>query len=307
VNPIRIATRGSDLALAQARWVATQIAQSTGLPTELVVIRTSGDRLVDVPLAEFGGKGLFVKEIEEALLEEQADVAVHSAKDLPAALPPGLALAAFPERVDPRDALAAADRGCRLAGLAPGARVGTGSARRGMWLRARYPHLDVRPLRGNVPTRLRKLEDGDYDALILASAGLDRLGLAGRIDERLAPEVLLPAVGQGTLALETRNEDPLRTKLAALNHPPTERAIRAERAFLRALGGDCNVPLAAFAEVSGQALRLRGALGLPDGSRIEEVELHGVDPEPLGECAAATLLRRGGDVILAQLRAGAYA
>jgi hydroxymethylbilane synthase len=306
VNPIRIATRGSDLALAQARWVATQIARALGLATELVVIRTSGDRLADVPLAQFGGKGLFVKEIEEALLEEQADVAVHSAKDLPAALPSGLALAAFPERADPRDALAGAERGCCLSGLASGARVGTGSARRQMWLRARYPHLDVRSLRGNVPTRLRRLERGDYDAVILAGAGLDRLGLSSRIDERLAPEVLLPAVGQGTLALETRHGDPLRAKLAALNHPPTERAIRAERAFLSALGGDCTVPLAAFAEVSGAALRLRGALGLPDGSRVEEVEVRGVEPEPLGERAAATLMGRGGEAILAELRAGGH-
>jgi len=307
VSPIRVATRGSDLALAQARWVAERLEAALGIDTELVVVRTSGDRFAEVPLAQIGGKGLFVKEIEAALRDERADVAVHSAKDLPGNLLEGLCLAAFPRRADPRDALATAAGGCRMDSLPPGARVGTGSVRRQMWLRARYPQLEVVALRGNVPTRLGKLDAGEFDALVLACAGLDRLGMGQRIDQRLEPSRLLPAAGQGVLALETREADPLRGQLAALNDPPTERAVRAERAFARGLGGDCDVPLAALATAASSlpgGLRLRGALGLPDGSRIEEIELEGHDPETLGALAADTIRSRGGDSILAALHAG---
>ena len=302
MNPIRIATRGSDLALAQARWVAERLARALGVEAELVVIRTAGDRLADIPLAQIGGKGLFVKEIETALCEARADLAVHSAKDLPGALPDGLCLAAFPKRADPRDALATANGAGRLDALPTGARVGTGSVRRQMWVRARHPRLVVVPVRGNVPTRLAKLDRGEFDALVLACAGLDRLGLGARVDQRLAPEGFLPAAGQGVLALETRADDPLRARLAELNDAATERAIRAERAFARGLGGDCDVPLAALAEPRGAGLRLRAALGLPDGSRIEEVELEGNDPDALGAAAADTVRSRGGDAILSKLR-----
>jgi hydroxymethylbilane synthase len=321
VTTLRLATRGSDLALAQSSWVAKRVEAALGVTVEIQKIRTSGDRLAEVSLAEHGGKGLFVKEIEEALLEGRADFAVHSAKDLPARVPDGLRLAAFPERADPRDALLSAGRWTRLRDLPPGTVVGTGSVRRGMWLHSRFPRLQVRPLRGNVPTRIRKMESGACEALILACAGVDRLGLGAQIDERIDPSTMLPAVGQGVLALQTRGGEALGDALAALCHPNAARALRAERAFLVGLEGDCNVPLAAFAQPDardsdagdplhpegrnrGPGLWLRGALGLPDGSRIEEVELRGDHPEELGAEAARHILERGGEEILAELRAG---
>ena len=271
---------------------------------ELLRIRTSGDRLAEVSLATHGGKGLFVKEIEEALLAGRADLAVHSAKDLPADGPDGLRLAAFPERADPRDALVSGGRWSTLDALPAGAVVGTGSARRTMWLRARYPHLRVKPLRGNVPTRIDKMRGGECDAVILACAGIDRLGLGSSIDARIDPTAMLPAVGQGVLALQTRREGTLGDDLGAVGDRAATRAFRAERGFLRELGGDCNVPLAAYAEAeAGSALRLRAALGLPDGTRIEEVALRGEDPEALGTAAAEAIRERGGEAILAELRA----
>ncbi len=303
MKPLRLATRGSDLAVAQSGWVAERVEAALGAPVELLRIRTSGDRLAEVSLAAHGGKGLFVKEIEEALLAGRADLAVHSAKDLPAEIPEGLRLAAFPERADPRDALVAGGRWSGLDALPPGAVVGTGSARRTMWLRARYPHLTVKPLRGNVPTRIDKMRRGECDAVILACAGVDRLGLAASIDARIDPAAMLPAVGQGVLALQTRREGALGDDLGALGDETASLAFRAERGFLRELGGDCNVPLAAYAEVeTGSALRLRAALGLPDGTRIEEATLRGEDPEALGIGAARAIRERGGDAILAELR-----
>ncbi len=304
MTALRLATRGSDLALAQSGWVAKRVEKTLGVAVELLPVRTTGDRLTEVSLAEYGGKGLFVKEIEEALLEGRADLAVHSAKDLPAKTPEGLRLAAFPERADPRDAFLSGGRWSCLAEVPAGRSIGTGSVRRGMWLRARFPHLELRALRGNVPTRIQKMESGACDALILACAGIDRLGLAERIDERIDAAIMLPAVGQGVLALQTRSDDALGDDLAALCDPLAARALCAERAFLVALEGDCNVPLAAHAEgVAGSpVLRIRGALGLPDGSRIEEVERQGEDPEELGTGAALDIRRRGGDAILAELR-----
>ena len=216
MSTVRLATRTSDLALTQARLVAGMLEARLGVATELVRLQTTGDRIQSVSLAKLGGKGLFVKEIEEALLEHRADLAVHSAKDLPAALPEGLELVAFPERADPRDALVARERGATLESLPRGARVGTGSVRRMAQLRALRPDLEVVPLRGNVPTRLRKLESENLDAVILACAGLERLGLADRIDERLAPEAMLPAVTQGILAIEGRAGDAIARAAAAL-------------------------------------------------------------------------------------------
>ena len=304
----RIATRASDLALCQARMIAQRIERELGVQVQIIPLKTTGDRLLDVSLAALGGKGLFVKEIEEALLDGRADLAVHSAKDLPAATPPGLELVAFPERVDPRDALVARERGATVDALPRGARVGTGSLRRTAQLRSYRPDLQIVPLRGNVPTRLRKLEEEDLDAVVLACAGLERLGLAARIDERIAPEIVLPAVGQGSLALEARSDDPLARDLAALSHEPTATSVAAERAFLIGLGGDCTVPLAAFAEAAdGEAIRLRALLAASDGGQIlrHEAQAPADDAKGLGARAAGEIRARGGDEILAALRAEA--
>lgn len=306
MRPLRIATRASRLALTQTQWAARRIEERLGVATELVPLRTTGDRLADVSLAKVGGKGLFVKELEEALLDGRADLAVHSAKDLPARLPDGLALVAFPERADPRDALATAGRFASLASLPAGARVGTGSTRRAAQLRAWRADLVIEPLRGNVPTRLERLAEGRFDAVILACAGLDRLGLAERIDERIAPERLLPAVGQGVLALEARAGGALAADLAALTDVDGARAFAAERALLVRLEGDCNVPLAAFAEPrAGGGLRLRALVASPDGARIVRAEDEGDEPEALGRRVAEALLADGAAALLALLHAEA--
>lgn len=303
MSRVRIATRGSRLALAQSAWVARRLEALLGVASELVPIKTSGDRLAQGPLAPVGGKGLFVKEIEEALLEGRADLAVHSTKDLPARLPAGLVLAAFPERADPRDALVTRRPGQTLATLPPGSRVGTGSVRRTAQLRAWRPDLRVEPLRGNVPTRLARLDEGRFDALVLACAGLDRLGLADRIQERIDPGRLLPAVGQGALALETRADAPLARELAPLADPATEAAVRAERAFLVRLEGDCDVPLAALAEPRGAGrVRVRGLVASLDGARIARADREESGPQAAGEAAAQAVLAAGGAEILAALR-----
>jgi hydroxymethylbilane synthase len=309
VTAVRIATRESDLALWQARWVAARIESALGAATELVPLTTTGDRLHG-SLAKVGGKGLFVKEVEEALLERRADVAVHSAKDLPAVLRAELALVAFPERADPRDALVSRERGVRLDDLPRGARVGTGSVRRSSQLLRYRPDLEVVPLRGNVPTRLAKLEREALDAVVLACAGLERLSLADRIDERIDPGALLPAVAQGALAIEARRGDPLARDLEALDHAPTAARVRAERAFLSELEGDCNVPLAALAEAGADGeLRVRGRVIAPDGLRVAEAEarMEMRDAERGGRALAREVLDRGGAEILAALRAGSAA
>ena len=304
MSAVRIATRGSDLALAQSRYVAGRIRDELGLETEIVVIETTGDRVRDVSLAKIGGKGLFVKEIEEALQQGQADVAVHSAKDLPARNADGLALVAFPQRADPRDALVSKRAGARLADLPRGARVGTGSARRGAQLLALRPDLQIVPLRGNVPTRIAKIEREKLDAVVVACAGLDRLGLGERISERIAPELMLPAVCQGTLALEARSGEPLAEKLIALSDPKVETSVAAERPFLVRLEGDCTVPLAVYADfLDDRTLRVRGLLASLDGSRIARHEERGA-PESaaqLGTAVAEGVLEAGGRAILDEL------
>jgi hydroxymethylbilane synthase len=302
---VRIATRGSELALWQARFAAAAITARLGAETELVPLVTSGDRLQDVSLAKAGGKGLFVKEIEEALLDGRADVAVHSAKDLPAVLPPELALVAFPERADPRDALVARERGATLTQLRRGARVGTGSVRRSAQLLRLRPDLEVVALRGNVPTRLRKLDELGLDAVVLACAGLERLGLGARIAERIDPAHMLPAVAQGALALQARRGDPLAQKLAALDHAPSAARVAAERGVSSGLGADCNVPLAALAELEGERLWLRGRVIAPDGRRMVAAETHAKVSEAAGagEALARRLREQGGDAILAECRA----
>lgn len=295
--------------MAQVAWVCGRIEVVLGLATEQVVIETTGDRLIDQPLAGQGGKGLFTKEIEEALFEDRADVAVHSAKDLPSALPEGMRLVAFPERLDPRDALVQNEPGGSLAALKPGARIGTGSVRRTALLRAYRKDLEIVPLRGNVPTRLRKLEEENLDGVILACAGLERLGMADRIVERLSPETMLPAVCQGTLVLEVREGNRFEKSLARLDDLPTALAVAAERGFLEALDGDCNVPLACLCEgIAADRLRLRGLLASLSGDSVVRAECRAsanLDAaRTAGRDLAQEVLAAGGAEVLATLAGG---
>ncbi len=301
-----MATRGSALALAQAGDMARRIATALGCEVELVTIRTTGDRIQNQSLAKIGGKGLFIKEIEESLLSGETDLAVHSAKDLPARIADGCTLAAFPERADPRDALVTRDPALRFGALGRGARIGTGSVRRASQLLSLRPDLEIVAIRGNVDTRLKKLEDDRLDAVVLACAGLDRLGRAEVITERLAPEILLPSVAQGTLAFETREGDPLAAELAQLDAPDAACAIAAERAFLAALEGDCSVPLAAFAEcLPDQRLRIRGLVAAIDGSQIVRAEGEVARGEAVagGQALADEIRAAGGAQILTALAA----
>jgi hydroxymethylbilane synthase len=296
---VRIATRGSRLALAQSGQIAERL-QALGASTELVTVRTSGDRL-EGPLDKLGGKGLFVKEIEEALLEGRADVAVHSAKDLPARSAPGLVVAAIPPREDARDALVGRRDGASLAALPRGARVGTGSVRRTAQLLALRPDLEIVPMRGNVDTRLRKLEEEDLAAVVLACAGLERLGLASRIHERIEPERMLPAVNQGILAVQAVEGSAVAGEVAALADPLASACFLAERAFLERLEGDCNVPLAALCRPErGEVLSLRGLVARRDGSRVVDAARTGSlgVARELGRTLAEQLLREGAAEIL---------
>jgi hydroxymethylbilane synthase len=294
-----IASRGSQLALWQARWVEACLV-GLGHHCSIEIIKTTGDKITDTPLAQLGaaagGKGLFTKEIEEAILDGRADLAVHSLKDLPTELPPGLDLAAIPEREDPRDAMI----GRTLAELEPGATVGTSSLRRAAQLRRLRPDLLIESIRGNVDTRLRKLDEGRYAAIVLAYAGLNRLGWAHRIAAILSPETMCPAVGQGALAVETRTEGPARDACAALDHAASRVAVAAERAFLRALGGGCQLPIGAHAAVEGESLRLQGLVIAPDGSQCVAGDRTGSvrAPDELGAALAADLLARGARELL---------
>jgi hydroxymethylbilane synthase len=306
VRRIVIASRESALAMWQARHIQTRLAElRPGLATEILGLTTEGDRRLDAPLGKIGGKGLFVKELEDALAGGRADIAVHSVKDVPMTLAPQFALAAVSEREDPRDAFVS-NRYTALAALPAGARVGTSSLRRECQLRARYPALAIEALRGNVPTRLRKLDEDRYDAVILAAAGLKRLGLGSRITRLLDPAESLPAPGQGALGVEClQGRTELLELLAGLDHGPTSRCVAAERAFSRALAGSCNVPLGAYAEPRDSRLKLRGFVGAPDGSRVVSGELEGPagDPEALGSALAERLRSRGAGEILAALQA----
>ncbi len=292
---LTIGSRGSKLALWQANWVKGQL-EERGRTCRIEIIKTTGDKITDVPLAKVGTKGLFTKEIEEALLDSRIDVAVHSLKDLPTELPAGLRIAAIPPREDARDALV----GRRLAELPEGARVGTSSLRRVAQLRAARPDLMIESVRGNVDTRLRKLGEGQYDALVLAAAGLKRLGLEERIAEFLTPEVMCSAVGQGALAIETREAGEAADACAELDDAATRAAVDAERAVLRTLGGGCQVPIGAHATIEGESLHLSGIVGAPDGSRIVRREASGrvADAVRLGEELGRGLLVGGGAEIL---------
>jgi hydroxymethylbilane synthase len=293
---LRIGSRGSALALWQAEHVRTRL-EALGHTVAIVVITTTGDRIQDRRLESVGGKGAFLKEIEEALLADEVDLAVHSLKDVPTALPDGLGLVAILERADPRDVLLSAGPG--LDGLPRGARVGTTSLRRRAQVRARRPDLDVQDLRGNVDTRIRRLREGAFDAILLARAGLVRLGRADEATEVLEPEVLLPAPGQGAIAIECRDGDARTAEaVAALDHPATARAVTAERAFLAALQGGCNVPLGAYAEPDARGLRLRGLVAREDGTRVLRGEVRGSDPAALGRALADELLAQGAEELL---------
>ena len=290
-----IASRGSQLALWQAHWVEGQLT-AAGHPCRIEIIKTTGDKITDVPLAKVGSKGLFTKEIEEALLDGRADLAVHSLKDLPTELPVGLVLAAVPEREDPRDAVI----GKRLEKLPEGARVGTSSLRRSAQLRKLRPDLVIESVRGNLDTRLRKLDEGRYDAILLAAAGLKRLGWAGRIAEILPPEAMCPAVGQGALAIETRASGAGFDACSALDHAATHAAVTAERGVLASLGGGCQVPIGAHATVDGETIRLLGVVASPDGSEIIRAQSAGAvgEAEALGRQMGETLLGMGARQIL---------
>ena len=301
---IVIASRQSALAMWQARHVQSRLcALYPGVAIEILGMTTEGDRRLNVSLASIGGKGLFVKELEEAMAQGRADIAVHSAKDVPMHLPAGFTLAAMLEREDPRDAFVSNRYGA-LDALPAGARVGTSSLRRECQLRARHTRLKIEPLRGNVDTRVKKLDDGQYDAVILAAAGLKRLGLQHRIRALLAPEECLPAPGQGALGVECRAERAdLSRLLAPLAHENTTWCVAAERAFSRALAGSCNVPLGAYANIEGGRMRLRGFVGAPDGSRLVSGECSGpaAESEALGLALAEDLRSRGAAEILAGL------
>lgn len=300
-RPFRIGTRGSPLALAQSRWVQTALQQQRpDLTPELRTIKTTGDRFLDRPLSEIGGKGVFVKEIEDALLRGTIDCAVHSMKDVPAELAPGLVIAAVPPREDPRDVLLAREA-TTLGQLPPGARVGTGSLRRMAAVRAVRPDLHVMALRGNVDTRLRKLDAGEVDALVLAAAGLRRLGIE-RTGTFFDPEQFIPAIGQGALGIETR-EDASREWVAEIDHAETHTVVAAERAFLFHVGGSCHTPLAAHATIHHGDLRVRAFIASPDGTQVIRGSRTGsaVDAVPLGHELAEELLGRGGAAILQAL------
>lgn len=302
-----IATRGSALALWQAEHVkARLVAKEPDLEVELLTLKTQGDLILDVPLSQVGGKALFVKEIEQALLDGRAHVAVHSMKDVPAELAPGLMLAATSTREVPNDALcvAAANPWRTIDELPQGARIGTSSLRRQCQLLARRPDLVVRMLRGNVPTRLRKLDEGEHDAIILAAAGLTRLGHADRITQLIPLDVSLPAVAQGVLGVETRGDDEeTHARVAAVMHDVDEaRRVAAERSFLARMGGSCQTPLAAHARYDDDnALVLDALCGMPDGTRILRAQERGApaDAEGLGLAAADALLAKGADAIVA--------
>jgi hydroxymethylbilane synthase len=294
---IVIGSRGSQLALWQARHIQARLA-ALGAPARIEIIKTSGDRIQDVPLAKVGGKGLFTKEIEEALLDGSIDLAVHSLKDVPAELPEGLTLAAIPEREEARDALL----GARLEDLKAGMQVGTSSLRRSSQLRALGRGFSIEMLRGNVDTRLRKLDEGRYDAIVLAAAGLRRLGWQARITELIPAELMCPAAGQGALAIETRADGGAAEALARkLDHAATRAAVEAERALLRVLGGGCQVPVGAHATVAGGVVHLMAVVARPDGSRMVRGRLSGPRPEHVGATLGRTLLDEGAEEILREV------
>lgn len=291
---IVIGSRGSKLALWQAEHISEKL-KALGIETRIEIIKTSGDQIQDVPLAQVGGKGLFTKEIDHALLNGSIDLAVHSMKDVPTGLPAGLTIAAIPEREEPRDALI----GCSLADLKDGSSIGTSSLRRSSQLLAFNPRLSIEMLRGNVDTRLRKLDQGEYDAIVLAAAGLRRLGWQDRIRELIPVEIMCPAVGQGALAIETRDDGGVAHELVCkLDHADSRTAVTSERAMLEKLGGGCQVPIGGYAFVEKGLIHMRAVVASPDGKRVVSAELSGVDPLRTGASLGRNLLEQGAEEIL---------
>lgn len=304
-RPVRIASRGSELALWQARWVQDRLARHTDRAVEIEVIRTTGDRVQDVPLSWIGDRGLFTKEIDGAILDGRADIAVHSLKDVPTRVPDGLRLAAVTQREDPRDVLVTGSGAGTIADLPSGARIGTSSLRRRAQLRRLRPDLEVLDLRGNLNTRMRRLDDGDYDGILLAAAGVLRLGWRERITEWLDPEEWLPAVGQGALAVVVREDDAdAEALLDPLHDPDTAAAVGAERAFLASLEGGCQVPIAALARVDGDQLYLDGLVAGLDGETVLRSRREGAvkDAAAIGTALAEELIAEGAAELLAEIR-----
>jgi hydroxymethylbilane synthase len=306
---VKIATRKSPLALWQAEEVARRLVEAhPGLEVELVRMVTRGDKILDSPLAKVGGKGLFVKELEQGMLDGRADLAVHSMKDVPVEFPDGLHLPVVLSREDPRDAFVS-ERYASLAELPADARVGTSSLRRQLQLRERHPELRIADLRGNVNTRLKKLDDGEFDAIILAAAGLKRLGFEARITALLSPEESLPAIGQGAIGIECRRDDTrINGLVEVLSDSETQVRVRAERAMNARLQGGCQVPIAGYAELDGERLQLRGLVGHPDGQRVYRATHAGPanQPEDLGQRVAEDLLGQGAGQILSELGLGEH-
>ena len=299
-----LGTRGSKLAVHQSQWVQARLQElAPGLTISLQRIQTSGDKILDVPLAKIGGKGLFVKEIEDALLSKEIDLAVHSMKDVPTALPEGLDILCVPPREDPRDALITRD-GCRLDQLKPGARIGTSSLRRQAQLLHHRPDFTIEMLRGNLDTRLRKLREGQFDAIVLAAAGLRRLAWDAEITEYLPVHLSLPAIAQGALGIEARSDDTfVRELLSRFEHRPTRITVTAERALLHRLEGGCQVPIAAHAALEGDRLTVDGLVASVDGRRVIRHQIQGPasEAQALGTKLAERLLADGGDVILKEI------
>jgi hydroxymethylbilane synthase len=294
---LRIGSRGSQLALWQANHIAARLRER-GHEVEIEIIHTTGDKITDVALAKVGAKGMFTKEIEDALADGRVDLAVHSLKDLPTDLPAGFEIAAIPEREDPRDALCSTNYSS-IEQLPQGARVGTSSLRREAQIKAIRPDLQVHPLRGNVDTRLRKLESGEYDAVILASAGLRRLGKTDSIRELISVEVMCPAAGQGALAIEVRADDArISGTITFLNDARARAETDCERALLKSLGGGCQVPIGAHAIWRDKELYLQAVVASPDGKTLLRESVSGLDPERVGRMAGEKLRSRGGDAIL---------
>ncbi len=304
---IRIGTRGSALAMTQTRWVADILKRHIPeTEVEIRVIKTKGDIMQDVSLVKIGGKGVFVREIEEALLRGKIDMAVHSMKDVPAELPEGLTIGVIPEREDPRDVLIGRDR-IKMEAMPRGARIGTGSLRRGIQVRSLLPDVQIVPLRGNLDTRIRKIESEGLDGVIVAAAGIRRMGWVQRVSQFIPVELMLPAVGQGALGIEMRMEDgKMAEALSFLNHSATWIEVGAERAFLKRLGGGCQLPIAAYGKIRGAELVLRGLVGSLDGRRVIQDEIKGApaDHRALGSALAETILDRGGREILAEAYEG---
>jgi len=301
---IRIGTRGSALALWQAEWVKSELEKKyLGITVTLTKIKTTGDKILDVPLAKVGGKGLFVKEIEEAMLGNEIDIAVHSMKDVPTFFPDGLHLSCITKREDPRDALLSKNN-MRFKDLPKGANVGTSSLRRQAQLMHVRPDFVIHQLRGNVDTRLRKLKEGQFDAIILAAAGVRRLGLADNVTEYLEPSVSLPAIGQGALGIECRVDDrELNNLIAFFNHQDSRTCVTGERALLRRLEGGCQVPIACYGEMRDGKLHLTGLVGSVDGKKIIKDRIEGMPEkaEKLGVSLAEKLLSQGADIILREV------